>query len=97
MSSAQQYDFDSINAEDLIDNPELPEMFASLLKLYQMKCQSEQRQQETIQSLIDKIYGRKSEKSKYHPDQGLLLPELLEALIDEASDTSQISVAALSR
>ena len=43
MSSAQQYDFDSINAEDLIDNPELPEMFASLLKLYRMKCQSEAR------------------------------------------------------
>jgi len=92
MSSTRQYDFDSINTEDLLGNPELPEMFASLLQQYRMKCQSEQRQQETIQSLLDKIYGRKSEKSKYHPDQGLLLPELLEALVDEASDTSEISV-----
>ncbi len=93
MSSTRQYDFDSINTEDLIDNPELPEMFASLLKLYRMKCQSEQRQQETIQSLLDKVYGRKSEKSKYHPDQGLLLPELIEALIDETGDALSIDAS----
>jgi hypothetical protein len=30
--------------------------------------------------------GRKSEKSKYHPDQKLLLPELLEELIGELAD-----------
>ncbi len=93
MSLTQQYDFDSIDAQLVANSPELPEMFASLLEVYRMKCQSEERQQETIQSLLDKLYGRKSEKSKYHPDQGLLLPELLEALIDEASDTFQISVA----
>ena len=89
MSRTQRYEFDSIDAQLVADSPELPEMFASLLKLYRLKCQSEARQQETIQSLLDRLYGRKSEKSKYHADQPLLLPELLEELLDEAIDASE--------
>ncbi len=89
MSRTQRYEFDSIDAQLVADSPELPEMFASLLKLYRLKCQSEERQQETIQSLLDRLYGRKSEKSIYHADQSLLLPELLEELIDEAIDASE--------
>jgi len=84
MSLTQQYEFDSIDTKAMLDSPELPEMLAALLKLYRTKCQSEERQQETIQSLLDRLYGRKSEKSKYHADQKLLLPELLEELIEEA-------------
>ncbi len=64
-------------------------MLSALLAMYRVKCRSEQRQQETIQSLLDRLYGRKSEKSKYHPDQKLLLPELLEELIDEAVGASE--------
>jgi transposase len=79
MSLQEQYEFDSIDASQVAESPELPEMFAALLDLYRTKCQSEVRQQETIQSLLDRLYGPKSEKSKYHPDQKLLLPELLEA------------------
>jgi len=89
MSPTQQYNFDSLDAKMILDSPEALEMLAALLKLYEMKCRSEQRQQETIQSLLDRIYGRKSEKSKYHPDQKLLLPELLEELIDEVVDASE--------
>ncbi len=89
MSPTQQYEFDSIDAQLVADSPELPEMFASLLELYRMKCRSELRQQETIESLLARLYGRKSEKSKYHPDQMLLLPELLEELLDETADASE--------
>ena len=84
MALTQQYEFDSIDTKAMLDSPELPEMLAALLKLYRTKCQSEERQQETIQSLLNRLYGRKSEKSKYHADQKLLLPELLEELIEEA-------------
>ncbi len=89
MSLTQRYEFDSIDAQLVADSPELPEMFAALLELYRTKCRSEARQQETIQSLLDRLYGRKSEKSKYHADQKLLLPELLEELIEEAADISE--------
>lgn len=86
MSLTGTYDFDSIDAKELLASPEAAEIIAASLELYRAKCQSEQRQRETIQSLLDRLYGRKSEKSKYHPDQKLLLPELLEELIDEVAD-----------
>jgi len=89
MSPTNQYEFDSIDARAMLDSPELPEMLAALLELYRLKCRSEVRQQETIESLLARLYGRKSEKSKYHPDQKLLLPELLEELIDEAVEDSE--------
>jgi transposase len=82
MMPAQRYKFDSIDVRQMLDSPELPEMLAALLELYHAKCQSEERQEETIQSLLDRIYGSKSEKSKYHPEQMLLLPELLEELVE---------------
>ena len=81
MTPAQRYEFDSVNVRQMLDSPELPEMLAALLELYRTMRQSEERQQETIQSLLDRLYGRKSEKSKYHPEQMLLLPELLEELV----------------
>ncbi len=92
MSLTGTYDFDSIDGKELLDSPELPQMFAALLELYRAKCQNDHRQQETIQSLLDRLYGRKSEKSKYHPDQKVLLPELLEELINEASGEMEIGV-----
>ena len=84
MTPETRYEFDSIDVKQMLDSPELPEMIAALLELYRAKCQSEERQEETIRSLLDRIYGRKSEKSKYHPEQMLLLPELLEELADAA-------------
>ncbi len=93
MSPAERYEFDSVDAQSVADSPELPEMFAALLQLYRSQRRTEQRQQETIQSLLERIYGRKSEKSKYHPDQELLLPELLEEVIDEAVDAPETPAA----
>ena len=93
MSPEERYQFDSVDARSVADSPELPEMFAALLQLYRSQRRTELRQQETIQSLLERIYGRKSEKSKYHPDQALLLPELLEEPIDEAVDTSETPAA----
>lgn len=89
MTPTKQYEFDAIDVEAMLGSPELPEMLAALLAMYRGKCQSEQRQQETIQSLLQRLYGRKSEKSKYHPDQKLLLPELLEELFDETLDETE--------
>jgi len=84
MSPAERYQLDSIDTKAILGSPEAFEIVEALLQLYRTKCRSEERQQETIQSLLDRLYGRKSEKSKYHADQKLLLPELLEELIDEA-------------
>lgn len=92
MSLTGTYEFDSIDAKELLASPEAPEIIAALLELYRAKCQSEERQRETIQSLLDRLYGRKSEKSKYHPDQKLLLPELLEESINEASGEMEIGL-----
>ncbi len=77
MSPETRYEFDSIDVSKMLDSPELPEMLDTLLKLYRNQVQNGKLQQETIQSLLDRIYGRKSEKSKYHPEQLLLIPELL--------------------
>jgi len=89
MTSAERYQLDSADTKAILDSPEAFEIIDALLKLYRLQCRTELRQQETIQSLLDRIYGRKSEKSKYHPNQTLLLPELLEELIDEAVDASE--------
>ncbi len=97
MSLQQRHEFDSIDAAEMLGSPELPEMLATLLELYRAKCQSEERQQETIQSLLDRLYGRKSKKSKYHPDQKLLLPKLIEestdGLADEVADDEAIDAS----
>ena len=84
MTPAQRYEFESVDPKTILDSPEAFEIIAALLELYRSKCQSEERQEETIRSLLDRIYGRKSEKSKYHSDQMLLLPELLEELAEAA-------------
>ena len=73
MTPAERYKLDSVDPKAVLDSPEAFEIVDALLELYRTKCRSEQRQQETIQSLLDRLYGRKSEKSKYHPDQKLLL------------------------
>jgi DNA-binding TFAR19-related protein (PDSD5 family) len=74
MSPKTRYQFNSLDAKKMLDSPELPEMVESLLALYHAKCNTEKLQEEMIQSLLDRIYGRKSEKSKYHPDQAILFP-----------------------
>ncbi len=89
MTPAERYQLDSADTQAILGSPEAFEIVDVLLKLYRSQCRTELRQQETIQALLARIYGRKSEKSRYHPDQALLLPELLEELIDEAVDASQ--------
>jgi len=84
MTPAQCYKLDSVDTKTILDSPEAFDIVDALLKLYRDEVRNGKRQEETIRSLLDRIYGRKSEKSKYHPEQMLLLPELLEALAAEA-------------
>ena len=83
MSPETRNQLDSLNAKQIFDSPEGLEMVETLLALYHAKCKTEKLQEEMIQSLLDRIYGRKSEKSKYHPDQALMFPELLAELTGE--------------
>jgi transposase len=83
MSLQDQYDFSSLDPSRIVDSPELPEMFTALLELYRGKCRNAEQYEATIQSLLNRLYGRKSEKSKYHPAQKLFFPELLEEPVEE--------------
>jgi len=97
MTQTRQYELDSIDAKAIIDSPEALDIIDTLLKLYRDGVKENKLQEETIQSLLDRIYGRKSEKSKYHPEQMLLIPELLEELLEEeesGGDESDAEVAA---
>lgn len=88
MTPAQRYQLDSIDTKAILDSPEAFEIVDVLLKLYRDGVRESNLQQETIRSLLERIYGRKSEKSKYHPDQ-MLLPELLEELVEAAEVESR--------
>ena len=94
MSQKPRYEFHSLDLEQAINSPELPEMFETLLTLYRQQRTTDERQQEMIRSLLDRIYGPKSEKSKYHETQKVLSPEFLEGAeefddeLEEPIDTS---------
>jgi len=89
MTPAERYQLDSVDPKTILESPEAFEIVDVLLNLYRSKCRTEERLEEKVQALLDRIYGRKSEKSKYHPDQKLLLPELLEELVDGAFDAAE--------
>jgi len=92
MTPAERYELDSVDPKTILESPEAFEIVDVLLNLYRSKCRTEERLEEKVQALLDRIYGRKSEKSKYHPDQKLLLPELLEKMVDGAFDAAEPSV-----
>jgi transposase len=83
MSPETRKQFNTLTAKQILDSPEGLEIVEMLLALYHAKCSTEKLQEEMLQSLLDRIYGRKSEKSKYHPEQAIMFPELLEELIGE--------------
>jgi len=89
MTPAERYELDSVDPKTILESPEAFEIVDVLLNLYRSKCRTEERLEEKVQALLDRIYGRKSEKSKYHPDQKLLLPELLEKLSEGAFDAAE--------
>lgn len=86
MSPEIRKQLDSLTAKKIFDSPEGLEIVEALLELYHSHRKTEKLQEEMIQSLLDRIYGRKSEKSKYHPDQALLFPELLAELTGEVDN-----------
>lgn len=89
MTPIPRYELDSVDTKTILDSPEAFDIVDALLKLYRDEVRNGKRQEETIRSLLDRIYGRKSEKSKYHSDQMLLLPELLEELAEAAEVESR--------
>jgi len=89
MTPAERYELDTTDTKAIFDSPEAFEIVDTLLELYRTAKRTKQQQEETIQSLLDRLYGRKSEKSKYHPDQKLLLPELAEEFNEETNDEDQ--------
>lgn len=86
MSPETRKQLGSFNAKQILDSPEGLEIIEVLLQQYHSHCKTEKLQEEMIQSLLDRIYGRKSEKSKYHPDQAIMFPELLAELTGEVDD-----------
>jgi hypothetical protein len=87
MTQKTRYEFDSLDVDEILDSPELPEILDALLALYRSTNLSKERLEETVQSLLNRIYGPKSEKSKYHETQKVLSPEFLEDA--EAIDDGQ--------
>ena len=88
MSPETRKQFNSLNTKQILESPELPEIVEFLRNAYHSHRKTEKLQEEMIQSLLDRLYGRKSEKAKYHPDQALLFPELLAELTGEVDDES---------
>lgn len=86
MSPKTQKQLNSLDTKQILDSPEAFEIVEFFRDAYHAKCKKEKLYEEMIQSLLDRIYGRKSEKSKYHPDQAVLFPELLAELTGEADD-----------
>ena len=86
MSPETRKQLNSLDTKQILDSPEAFEIVEFFREAYHSHCKKEKLQQEMIQSLLDRIYGRKSEKSKYHPDQALLFPELLAELTGEVDD-----------
>ncbi len=87
MSQKIRYEFDSLHVDEILDSPDLPEILDALLTLYRSTNRNNERLEETVQSLLNRIYGPKSEKSKYHETQKVLAPEFLEDA--EAMDDDQ--------
>jgi transposase len=83
MSQETRYEFETLDAREILESPELPEIIETLLKLYREKCRSEEEYLQRIDALLKRIYGQKSEKSRYSEGQMLLFPELLEEQADE--------------
>lgn len=86
MSPEARKQFNTLTAKQILDSPEAFEIVEFLRDAYHSHCKKEKLQEEMIQSLLDRIYGRKSEKSKYHPDQALMFPELLAELTGEVDE-----------
>lgn len=85
MSPETRYEFETLDARQILESPEALELLETLLKLYREKCRSEEEYQLKVDALLKRIYGQKSEKSRYSEGQMLLSPEIFGEAADDAS------------
>ena len=76
MSQETTYEFETLDAREILESPEAFEMLQTLLKLYRDQCRDVEEYQLKVDALLKRIYGQKSEKSRYSEGQMLLSPEL---------------------
>ena len=85
MSQETAYEFETLDAREILESPESLEMLQTLLKLYRDQCRDVEEYQLKVDALLKRIYGRKSEKSRYSEGQMLLSPELFGEAADDGS------------
>jgi len=85
MSQETAYEFESLDAREILESPEAHEMLQTLLKLYRDQCRDVEEYQLKVDALLKRIYGQKSEKSRYSEGQMLLSPEIFGEATDHES------------
>ena len=85
MSQETAYEFETLDAREILESPELPEIIETLLNLYRDRCRDVEEYQLKVDALLKRIYGQKSEKSRYSEGQMLLSPELFGEAADDTS------------
>ena len=85
MSQETTYEFETLDAREILESPELPEIIETLLKLYRDRCRDVEEYQLKVDALLKRIYGQKSEKLRYSEGQMLLSPELFGEAADDTS------------
>lgn len=91
MSQETAYEFETLDAREILESPELPEIIETLLNLYRDRCRDVEEYQLKVDALLKRIYGQKSEKSRYSEGQMLLSAELFGEAADDVLGSDEPS------